>query len=336
MKYVSICIRQNETIITLFKKNNNVIIKNVIQERSILDLVVNNQVSAIEEFLYEVIENNKCKNAVISITVPAFLCRQDYWQTERKGSVELIDKETFISWVEANLKKDIEIEYSIGLPIIQNYEKKVYVSGVGINKKYIDTLYTAFMNCDLDLENIEIDAVSYVRLVSIFQKNNSIIIDFDGTYINIIHFCPKIGMYTISISSTEDDYDQIIKEIQMYAATWDFKDKGDLQYFTVGNYKQDFLIEFNKYFKAKTLNLPGCVNSERYRKNLIAIPIGNMYRKIYKKGENYIVDQDELSSQNSRSETRLPFSKEKIKAKFNFSNWNINIGNLFRKRDDRL
>lgn len=324
MDILTIAIRNNQTILGKFKKKKNTFeIEDITPYKSLLPLLTAPNSELLTAQIKYILDGMDANAARIYVTLSSSLCRQDCWESDAK----VADRVKLANWIETILQNEIKEEYAVGLPILQRFDKKMYVSGAGTKRVYIDRLYHAFKNVEADLVAIEAESVAYVRAVSRWNMNY-IFVDVDENTTNITAYAAKVGMYTtvIPFGITLDSLgiDVLRNEIELAIATWNFPVEAPKQIFVAGTNVSDETIRQlrmkNDNDNIHAINLPKLGHSEAFRRDLLVLPIGSVYRNLYEKGRVSNADTNyEFSAGVSGNGKSLSAYEAKIKQCFDFS-----------------
>lgn len=327
MDILTIAIRNNQTILGKFKKKKNTFkIEDITPHKSLLPLLTASNADLLGDQVKYMIDGMEANDAQIYVTLSSSICRQDCWESDAK----VVDKVKLASWIETILQNEIKEEYAIGLPILQRFDKKMYVSGAGTKKVYIDRLYRAFKNAEADLVAIEAESVAYVRAISRWNINY-IFVDVDENTTNITAYAAKVGMYTTTIpfgitllNNDSLGIDVLRNEIELAIATWNFPVEAPKQIFVAGtNVSEEIIRQIrlkNDNDNIHAINLPKLSHSEAFRRELLVLPIGSVYRNLYEKGRPSNADTNyEFSTSRSRGGKSISSYQTKTKQGFDFS-----------------
>lgn len=343
MEILTIAFREDLTIIAKFlKKKKTFLVKNLFVHDSVMHLLEQDnpsELTALIEKMVVTAEGSKCP---IYITLPSSYCRQDYWVSDLKVPLDMVDMTKLHTWVNSLLQKELAGDYYISLPMVQRYEKTIFVSGVGIEKKYIDRINAAFINNDFDLASIEIEAVAYIRAIANW-KANYILIDINEYVSNITAYCAKIGMYTYTIpmgramADAPENLQSLIDQIELAEATWNFKDSNRTQLFLTGDVHKILKQLRSQREDVLTIPIPNVSNSDKFNSRFLILPIGIVSKELYREG----VDLDESANHEFAAVTngtgsQLQAAKRTAKQVFSKIGDRFSIANFRRGNNDRL
>lgn len=198
MKIVAVNFRSDITQIVEGKINKSTLtIVNVGRVRSIFPVLNSLKQEAVEDFLFEIREQVKYKNAEAYFSIADDLVKKIDCAGRDYVLPEEWEKEVY-PWVSQMLQLNKD-EYYITTPLHFQKKNRSLITGIAIRTTYIDLLFKAAMAVEFDLQMIEPSCYALLRYLNQWEREHCIM-EVGETSTSIVSYNPVRGMFKMGSS----------------------------------------------------------------------------------------------------------------------------------------